>query len=75
MNKNVVTDVTFYNLDYDKFEQYKEDVQFLGLEIESFRVEDELYLNLILSGDYDQIRTFNDWLYSPENRASRTLVA
>ena len=52
---NTVT-ATFQNLDYDKFALHMEQARSLGLTMQSFRVEDDLYLDLTLRGAYDAIQ-------------------
>lgn len=52
---NTVT-ATFQNLDYDKFDMHMAQAKALGLTMESFRVENQMYLNLTLRGDYTKIQ-------------------
>ena len=69
---NTVT-ATFQNLDYDKFEQLMADAKFLNLSLQSFRVEDEMYLNLVLKGNYTMIQTMSSWIQNPVNWLEKAL--
>lgn len=63
---NTVT-ATFANLDYVNFDQHMEDARFLNLQMQSFRVEDNKYLTLVLKGNYEMIKTFTGWVNNADN--------
>ena len=69
---NTVT-ATFANLDFNLFDQYMTDARFLGLKLVSFRSEDEKYLNLVLQGNYEMIKTFTNWINNPSNWTKEAL--
>ena len=66
MMNNVVT-ATFANLDYEFFDQYKEDADFLNLSMVSWKVEDFKYVTFALRGDYEMIKTFTGWVNNADN--------
>ena len=69
---NTVT-ATFSNLDYANFDQYIQDADFLRLQMVSFSVEDELYVTMVLKGDYEMIKTFDSWIHNEENWIKETV--
>ena len=58
---------TFENLDFQFFDQYKEDAVFLGLRMLRFRVEDFKTVTFDLRGNYEMIKTFTNWVNNPNN--------
>ena len=71
---NVVT-ATFSNLDFEHFDQYKEDAAFLNLSMIRFRVEDFKYVTFELRGNYEMIKTFTGWINNPANWTADALSA
>ena len=69
---NTVT-ATFSNLDFNNFDQYKEDAAFLGLSMIRFRVEDFKLVTFDLKGNYEMIKTFTNWINNPQNWTDEAL--
>lgn len=71
---NTVT-ATFSNLDYANFAQHMADKNFLGLTLVSFKVTDEKYVDMVLKGNYEMIKTFTNWVNNPKNWTKEALEA
>ena len=69
---NTIT-ATFSNLDYVNFDQYMLDKTFLGLSLVSFKVTDEKYVDIVLKGNYEMIKTFTNWVNNPRNWTKEAL--
>jgi hypothetical protein len=61
------TTATFANLDYVNFDQHMEDAKFLGLKMVSFRVENDLLLNLVLSGNLPMLKSMANFINCKAN--------